>query len=115
MTVMPSKELLSEVFNKEVTDIYIEQTTITLRLHYSTIGYRHTTYNIYELTHKHLKSWAIQQGYMLKIHTTFTPSLTYTSATLVDSNYRDIWLPIIDPDKTEEDAVVILCERILEL
>ena len=85
---MISKELLSEVFGREVTDFE----------HYDNNVYRCTAYfdgfrqrfflNIYELAHK-CKEWIINKGYVLKLCYVLendTRELCFIETTLLRSN-----------------------------
>ena len=111
---MISKELLSEVLEREVTDFeYWDNNEYRCTAYFD--GFRQRFFlNIYELAHK-CKEWIINKGYVLKLCYVLendTRELCFIETTLLRSNQYSSDYYDID-SKTEVEAVIKACEWIL--
>ena len=105
----PSKELLSEVFGREVSEIKNTCTDKEIVIIAYFDGFRQAfTMNIYELAFK-CKEWAFDKGFVLKSYKKQGAlSGTYHYAIDINENVAE-WL-----SNTEQEAIFKACEWIME-
>ena len=96
---MISKELLSAVFNKDVTKYDYETQILFYRDEHDSLIW--TEFNIHELAHK-VKEWAIENGIVLESSTYKSKAVCHTGAR---THNNEIYYPEIFNAPTEPEAV----------
>ena len=115
---MISKELLSEVFGREVSEIKNTCTDKEIVIIAYFDGFRQAfTSNIYELAFK-CKEWALSEGYIIEVgvHPTIKKDRSdrdYFYKITTDRGQRLI-SKFVEIIKTEHEAIFLACEYILK-
>lgn len=118
---MISKELLSEVLNKNITEVYIRKNEIRIKTKIDNVdGWSMSSDvplpNIYELANK-CKNWAFEKHSLMLFQTQYFPNIFYGIKDLKTSMEDFITkVPQCDRFKsdTEPEAIFKACQWILE-
>ena len=103
---MISKELLSEVINKNILSCEFD---IYGNIDYKVVNDYGSCINIYELSHK-FKEWAYNKGYMMKIENHYSNSIQIRiRKPATNSMYKEPWKKTF---KNEIEGIITVCEWI---